>query len=160
MCRTGRSPRHHLHWRCRAGTPEDSPHPQVLVPLWLLPGAQKHQKGDLRAHAGTKNAKRGNCFFPITSRLTRQQPVDLTNKYQHLCSRLAGLPTQVFNYIPFIWQQHALITSSHECQAIGTKAGNSEQVVGMTAGFISSSSSLAFLHDHIHTISMNLCMLY
>lgn len=51
--RGSRPTRHDLHWRCSPRTAKDSPHPQVLLSLWILPGAQKYKERNLWAHAGT-----------------------------------------------------------------------------------------------------------
>lgn len=49
----GRRPTwHYIHWRCGPRTTKDSTHPQVLLSLWVLFGAQKHKERDLRAYAG------------------------------------------------------------------------------------------------------------
>lgn len=61
--RGSRPTRHYLHWRCSPRTAKDSPHPQVLLSLWILPGAQKYKERNLWAHAGTflKKSRSSPC---------------------------------------------------------------------------------------------------
>lgn len=73
---------HDLHWRRSPRTAEDSPHPQVLLSLWILPGAQKYKEGNLWAHAGIFLQKNfficrllrlflHNCFVDLSRQIWR-----------------------------------------------------------------------------------------